>query len=195
MTLRTIALAGCALVALAAAPAASAQDYAARVARVLKATPLIDGHNDWPEVLREREGETRWTIDLTPGSRTRRCPTTPTSTGCAGAWSAASSGRSMSRPACPARSRSRRRSSRSISSKTIVARYPRRSRWRAPPRTSVRIHKAGPDRVDDRGRGRRADRQRPVGAARLSRSRRGLSDADPREDDRVGGFGDRRSHA
>lgn len=41
------------------------QDYAARVQRVLKATPLIDGHNDWAEVLREREGDKRWTKDLT----------------------------------------------------------------------------------------------------------------------------------
>ena len=31
---------------------------------VLKGTPLIDGHNDWPEVLREREGDARWTVDL-----------------------------------------------------------------------------------------------------------------------------------
>ncbi len=46
-----------------AAPAAAA-DYLARVARVLAATPLIDGHNDWPDVLREREGEGRWTVDL-----------------------------------------------------------------------------------------------------------------------------------
>jgi membrane dipeptidase len=44
--------------------AAHAQNYEARVARVLKATPLIDGHNDWPEALREREGEARWTMDL-----------------------------------------------------------------------------------------------------------------------------------
>ena len=48
---------------LAATPVA-AQDYAARVARVLKKTPLIDGHNDWAEVLREREGDARWTLDL-----------------------------------------------------------------------------------------------------------------------------------
>lgn len=41
------------------------QDYQARVARVLRATPLIDGHNDWAETLREREGDKRWTIDLT----------------------------------------------------------------------------------------------------------------------------------
>jgi membrane dipeptidase len=50
---------------LAIAPvAANAQNYEARVARVLKSTPLIDGHNDWPEALREREGEARWTLDL-----------------------------------------------------------------------------------------------------------------------------------
>lgn len=47
------------------APAGAATpDYAARVARVLKATPLFDGHNDWPEALREREGEARWTMGL-----------------------------------------------------------------------------------------------------------------------------------
>ena len=50
--------------ALLATTPAAAQDEAARVARVLKATPLIDGHNDWPEALREREGEKRWTMDL-----------------------------------------------------------------------------------------------------------------------------------
>jgi len=51
---------------LIASPAV-AQDIQARVARVLKATPLIDGHNDWPEVLREREGDGRWTVDLRSG--------------------------------------------------------------------------------------------------------------------------------
>lgn len=61
--MRFIALA--ALIAVSAP--ALAQDYGARVARVLKSTPLIDGHNDWPEVLREREGEGRWTIDLRSG--------------------------------------------------------------------------------------------------------------------------------
>lgn len=46
---------------------AAAKDYEARVARVLKATPLIDGHNDWPDNLREREGDGRWTMDLRAG--------------------------------------------------------------------------------------------------------------------------------
>jgi membrane dipeptidase len=64
--MRTLFLATAALIALVSTPAAAEEpDYAARVARVLKATPLIDGHNDWAETLREREGEKRWTIDLT----------------------------------------------------------------------------------------------------------------------------------
>jgi membrane dipeptidase len=40
-------------------------DYLARVDHILKTTPLIDGHNDWPETLRSREGEKRWTLELT----------------------------------------------------------------------------------------------------------------------------------
>ncbi|WP_375286512.1 dipeptidase [Sphingomonas sp.] len=51
-------------VALVAASPATAQDYSTRVARILKATPLIDGHNDWAEALREKAPETRWTLDL-----------------------------------------------------------------------------------------------------------------------------------
>ncbi|GBH29465.1 dipeptidase [Sphingobium xenophagum] len=50
----------------AALPAQAAPDpYAARIARVLKATPLIDGHNDWPEALAEKAKDARWTMDLT----------------------------------------------------------------------------------------------------------------------------------
>ena len=48
------------LIVLAAAllaTAAHAGPYDARVAAVLKATPLIDGHNDWAESLRESQGE------------------------------------------------------------------------------------------------------------------------------------------
>ena len=45
-----------------AAPAPDA--YAARIARILKATPLIDGHNDWPEALAEKAKDARWTMDL-----------------------------------------------------------------------------------------------------------------------------------
>ena len=57
-------------VATPAVAVAPAPDYAARVAKVLRATPLIDGHNDWPETLRENEGDKRWTIDLTDLSAT-----------------------------------------------------------------------------------------------------------------------------
>jgi len=63
------------LLALVAAPAAAAPDpYSARVARVLRATPLIDGHNDWAESLREREGDGRWTLDLRGGLAARLKP-------------------------------------------------------------------------------------------------------------------------
>jgi len=65
------ALLACALpMLLAAAPS----PYAARVAHVLKATPLIDGHNDWAESLRGREGEGRWTLDLRAGLDGRPIP-------------------------------------------------------------------------------------------------------------------------
>lgn len=53
-----------ALCATLVASPALAQDYAVRVARILRTTPLIDGHNDWPEALADREGDKRWTIDL-----------------------------------------------------------------------------------------------------------------------------------
>jgi membrane dipeptidase len=46
-----------------AAPAADT-DYAARVARILKKTPLIDGHNDLPWEVRERFHSKLSTIDL-----------------------------------------------------------------------------------------------------------------------------------
>ena len=51
---------------LAPLPLHAAPDpHAARIARILKATPLIDGHNDWPEALAEKAKDARWTMDLT----------------------------------------------------------------------------------------------------------------------------------
>lgn len=43
---------------------AIAHDYDARVARVLRTTPLIDGHNDWAEAQRNVAGNARWSLDL-----------------------------------------------------------------------------------------------------------------------------------
>lgn len=37
----------------------------ARIDRILKNTPLIDGHNDWPGALVDHAGDARWTLDLT----------------------------------------------------------------------------------------------------------------------------------
>jgi membrane dipeptidase len=52
---------------LAAAPLplhAATDPYAARVAKILKRTPLIDGHNDWAEALSEHAASERWTTSL-----------------------------------------------------------------------------------------------------------------------------------
>jgi membrane dipeptidase len=46
-------------------PAHAAPDpYAARIAKILKTTPLIDGHNDWAEALTENAKDARWTLPL-----------------------------------------------------------------------------------------------------------------------------------
>lgn len=47
---------------LSAAPDDVALD--ARAARILRATPLIDGHNDWPEALVGNAKDERWTLAL-----------------------------------------------------------------------------------------------------------------------------------
>src|SRR5271166_104928 len=58
----------CAILALSigalASGAAADSDYHARVARVLKATPLIDGHNDLPWEIRDRYKSDLAAIDL-----------------------------------------------------------------------------------------------------------------------------------
>lgn len=43
---------------------AATDPYAVRVAKVLRTTPLIDGHNDWAEALAEHAGDRRWTTAL-----------------------------------------------------------------------------------------------------------------------------------
>ncbi|WP_336959789.1 dipeptidase [Sphingobium aquiterrae] len=61
-----IALLSLASVSVSSRPASAQGDpYAARVARILAQTPLIDGHNDWPEALVDHAGDARWTTTLT----------------------------------------------------------------------------------------------------------------------------------
>ena len=72
--MKRAAIVALAFVASSQAMPVDAQDLQARVSRVLKATPLIDGHNDWPELLREREGDARWTMDLRSGLGDRAEP-------------------------------------------------------------------------------------------------------------------------
>jgi membrane dipeptidase len=64
--MRHLLLASAALFSLTAAKAPPPTDaYLARVNKVLAQTPLIDGHNDWPEALVDHAGDKRWTLDLT----------------------------------------------------------------------------------------------------------------------------------
>jgi len=55
-----------AALALIAGPAEASDPAAnmARVDRILKSTPLIDGHNDWAEARVDKAGDARWTMDL-----------------------------------------------------------------------------------------------------------------------------------
>jgi membrane dipeptidase len=63
--MRHLLLASAALLTLTAAKAPPPTDtYLARVDKVLAQTPLIDGHNDWPEALVDHAGDKRWTLDL-----------------------------------------------------------------------------------------------------------------------------------
>ena len=54
--------------------ATAAGPYEARVAAVLKATPLVDGHNDWAEALRDAHGEGWWKLDLAGDTRKLKPP-------------------------------------------------------------------------------------------------------------------------
>ena len=157
--------------------------------------PLIDGHNDWPETLREREGDKRWTMDLRDGSTGAPIPTTPISSACAAAWSAGNSGRSGSRPPCRGRAgqgdaradRSRQRHRRALSER-LRARPHRR---RHPPHP-----RRGQDRVDDRRRGRRPDRRRSCRCcATITRSAPAIMTLTHSQHHRLGRFGDRRSRS
>jgi len=55
-----------AALALITSPAAASDPAAnmARVDRILKSTPLIDGHNDWAEARVDKAGDARWAMDL-----------------------------------------------------------------------------------------------------------------------------------
>jgi membrane dipeptidase len=72
MTRSTIILA--VIASLAAVSASAAPSLEARAAAILKSTPLIDGHNDWAEAMRDREGDGRWTLDLAHGLAARPIP-------------------------------------------------------------------------------------------------------------------------
>jgi len=56
-------------------PVAAADDpFLARAHAVLKAQPIIDGHNDWAEQLRGQFGEKWWSVDLKADGRSFKSP-------------------------------------------------------------------------------------------------------------------------
>ena len=65
--MRIIAL--LAALALATPSLAADNPYLARARALLKVQPVIDGHNDWAEQLRDQFGEKWWTVDLNADSR------------------------------------------------------------------------------------------------------------------------------
>jgi len=69
-----------------------ADDLDTRVATVLKATPLIDGHNDLPWQYHRRVNNHLSQLDLASDLTQIERPTTPTYRDSGGAGSAASSG-------------------------------------------------------------------------------------------------------
>ncbi|PZU11436.1 dipeptidase [Sphingomonas sp.] len=73
--LRTPLLAAALLASLSApalAAPAAADPAMARALRIMASTPMIDGHNDWAESLRGKDGDKRWTmkLDSLPGYHT-----------------------------------------------------------------------------------------------------------------------------
>jgi membrane dipeptidase len=65
MTTASLAAAVLALVAVPVVAAPPPTDPAvARALKIMAQTPMIDGHNDWAESLRGRDGDKRWTMKL-----------------------------------------------------------------------------------------------------------------------------------
>ncbi len=179
-----------------AAPAST--DYAARVAAVLKKTPLIDGHNDLPWEIRDRFHSKVAAIDLNsdtskiafdkdgfalmtdiPRLRARR-GRRPVLVGVhPGGDARARRGADHARA-----DRHRAADGRALPGRLRDGLHRRR---RAP-------HPQGrQDRLADRHRGRPPDRQLAGGAARDVRAGRALHDAHARAEHRLGRLGHRRA--
>ena len=195
---RGVSMAIVALVVVASSLAASpvsAQDVQARVARVLKTTPLIDGHNDWPEVLREREGDGRWTVDLRnrlgTGADLYNTDITRLRQGMVGGqfWSVWVS------PNLPGPEQVKETIEQIALVQSFAERYPDTFAMARTAADVRRIHKSGQDCVADRCGRRRTDRWQLRRVARLSRPGRELPHADAYQEPRVGGFRDGQSQA
>ena len=167
----------------------------ARIDRILKATPLIDGHNDIAEQL-ARELQAAASTDLASGTDSMARQAADDRHGAAArrAASAGSSGRSIS----TARSPATRRSAETIEQIDIVDRmiaaYPQRPRARArPPTTSSASTRPGKIASLIGVEGGRQIGGIARRAAPILPARRALHDADPQPDHRMGRQRHRRS--
>ena len=185
---------------LLAAPAprpADRRQAQARIDRILKKTPLIDGHNDLPWELRAETWQ--FSVDgLASGTATRAAK--PLMTDMARLRAGPRRRAVLVGLHHAARSlatrRSARPSSRSTSSRRLIAAYPQRSRARLdrrrpgphPPRRARSARCSGME-------GGRQIGSSTGGAAPVPRPRRALHDADPQPDDRMGRRRHRRAQA
>ena len=175
-------------------PPRQAQTPEQRVERVLAKTPVIDGHNDLPWEIRDKYDFWRKPLDLdadtsrlearlqTDLPRMRR--------GGVGAqfWSVWIPARSQGRRGDPGR-----RSSRSTSSTGWSPAIPRDLEMASTAADIRRIHKAGRIASLIGIEGGHQIGNSPGGASPVLRARRPLHDPHPFEEQRLGGFGDRRS--
>jgi membrane dipeptidase len=122
--------------ALAATP--PADPAVARALKIMATTPMIDGHNDWAESLRGRDGEKRWTIDL------NHLPAYNTDiSGCARAMVGGQFWSVYVSPNLPEQEQVIETLEQIDLVKDIVARYPERSNWRRPRPTSAASTRLG----------------------------------------------------
>ncbi|MEG8014959.1 membrane dipeptidase [Sphingomonas sp. 22R3R2A-7] len=157
-----------------AAPVAPDPRIAARVDRVLRQTPVIDGHNDLAWEIRDTHGAKVESLDLAADTRPLQTDIPRLRKGRVGAqfWSVW----------IPADTTGPRAVEMTLEQIDIVRRFVAANPAALEQATSAadirRIERAGRDRVADRRRGRASDRRAPLRAAPISRARRRLHDAD-----------------
>ena len=186
------------LLAASGSALAADNDLAARVDRVLAATPLIDGHNDLPWELRIERRATRGDRSAVGHSETSRARRRRT----ADDGHSASARRSRRRAVLVGLGADGIQRTDAVKTtleqidlvKRMVAAYPTDLQM-AYTAADIVASTAGKDRFADRHRGRPLDQQLARDAAADVCPWRALHDADAHPEQRLGGLGDGQAHA